>query len=558
MSHHPASARFFHHPGVVGEIGSAPIGRQVAGRSLLSGYIKHGRAERLFGAVTCAEDAKHFKATAGELGWEGPVDIVLAHQPRKMRDPGILMLPGPSLGPSAWVRRRTEQTDYSLCGITHTVATGRIMTGLFDTLVAPVHPWDAIIATSQAVRDTVITELDEVESYLKDRYQDASVPRPQVPVIPLGIDVPAFMFDETARMAERKRLDLSADAVVVMTVARLSVFEKMHPAPLMIALEKASQLTGSPVILCMAGWFPNEEEERVFRACATTFAPGIDVRFLDGTNSPHSASVRAAADIFVMPIDNIQETFGLAAIEAMACGIPVVCSDWNGLRETVRHGETGFRVPTLMPPPNMGRALARRYEDGVDSYLQYLSLMQQRTAIDISAMAEALAALIGNPDLRKRMGAAGQARALAHFDWSAIIPQYKALWQELDERRATATPGRPDGRPSNPAAIDPTVLYQGYPTATLTGEAVLQSEQALNASEIEGLFDLLGNVAINRAVASSSDLARINGIVCDEGPLSVSTVIKQSGLSVEAGHSALLWLAKFGLITIVSGWGEPR
>ncbi|MEM9046470.1 MAG: glycosyltransferase family 4 protein [Pseudomonadota bacterium] len=554
MKDHSTSPRFFHHPDVVGEIGSAPIGRHVAGRSLLAGYIEHGNAETLYGAVATAQDAAHFKATAEDQGWVGPFDIVMSHHPEKLVEPGILMLPGPSLGPSAWTRRRVTETAYSLCGITHTVATERIMTGLFDTLIAPVRPWDAIIATSRAVRETMMTELDAAETYLKERFQGADIPRPQVPVIPLGIDAPAFQVNEGARERERQRLNMPSHVIVVMTVARLSVFEKMHPAPLMIALERACQQTGLPVILCMAGWFPNEEEEQVYRACASAFAPGVDVRFIDASDSAHSASVRAAADIFVMPVDNIQETFGLAVVEAMAAGLPVVCSDWNGLRDTVQHGETGFRVPTLMVPPDMGDALARRYEHGVDTYLQYLSLMQQRTALNIPAMADALAALIGNPDLRKRMGAAGRARVLAHFDWSAVIPQYQALWQELDKRRAAAD--RADHMTSNPAAMDPTVLYRGYPTAALNADAFLDSETALDVSEVAALFDLLGNTAINRSVASPWNLARISSLVCDQGPLTVSDVINESGLSVEAGNAAILWLVKFDLITIQSPWGE--
>ncbi|MEM1275255.1 MAG: glycosyltransferase family 4 protein [Pseudomonadota bacterium] len=549
-----ASARFFHHPDAVGKTGDAPIGRHVAGRSLLAGYIAHSQDETLYGAVSNAQDAEHFKATAEEHGWVGRLDVALSYQSEKLVEPGILMLPGPSLGPSAWDRRRGAETAYSLCGITHTVATERIMTGLFDNLVAPVRPWDAIIATSQAVRDTILTELDAADAYLKERFQCARIPRPEAPVIPLGIDASAFQVDLGSKERERQRLNLPLDALVVMSIARLSVFEKMHPAPLMIALEKACEQVGCLVILCMAGWFPNEEEERVYRACASAFAPSVDVRFIDASDSAYSTSVRAAADIFVMPVDNIQETFGLAVVEAMAAGLPVVCSDWNGLRDTVQHGQTGFRVPTLMAPPNMGEALARRYENGVDTYLQYLSLMQQRTALNIPAMADALAALIANPDLRKRMGAAGRARVLAHFDWSAIIPQYQALWQELDKRRAAAD--RADHLMSNPAAMDPTVLYSGYPTAALNAEAYLESAKALDVSEIQDLFDLLGNTAINRCVVSPTNLAWISSLVRDQGPLTVSDVIEKSGFSIEAGNAAILWLVKFDLITIQSTWGE--
>ena len=44
----------------------------------------------------------------------------------------------------------------------------------------------------------------------------------------------------------------------------------------------------------------------------------------------------------------MQETFGLTPIEAMACGVPQVVADWDGYRETVVEGETGFRVPTYV------------------------------------------------------------------------------------------------------------------------------------------------------------------------------------------------------------------
>ena len=55
-----------------------------------------------------------------------------------------------------------------------------------------------------------------------------------------------------------------------------------------------------------------------------------------------------AADIFVSLADNIQETFGLSVIEAMASSLPLVVSDWNGYKDLVNHGFNGFRIPTEM------------------------------------------------------------------------------------------------------------------------------------------------------------------------------------------------------------------
>ena len=53
----------------------------------------------------------------------------------------------------------------------------------------------------------------------------------------------------------------------------------------------------------------------------------------------------AAADVFCSPADNLQETFGISVLEAMASRLPVIASDWNGYRDLVQHGQTGWIVP---------------------------------------------------------------------------------------------------------------------------------------------------------------------------------------------------------------------
>src|SRR3970282_1665259 len=56
-----------------------------------------------------------------------------------------------------------------------------------------------------------------------------------------------------------------------------------------------------------------------------------------------------AADVCVVP--SYYESFGLVALEAMACGVPVVASRVGGLRETVQDGQTGYLVPWRCPEP---------------------------------------------------------------------------------------------------------------------------------------------------------------------------------------------------------------
>jgi glycosyltransferase involved in cell wall biosynthesis len=65
------------------------------------------------------------------------------------------------------------------------------------------------------------------------------------------------------------------------------------------------------------------------------------VRFAGPTDDP--VPYLSAADVFVLP--SHYEAFGLAALEAMSCGVPVVASDVGGLRDFVRPGQTGVLVP---------------------------------------------------------------------------------------------------------------------------------------------------------------------------------------------------------------------
>jgi glycosyltransferase involved in cell wall biosynthesis len=66
------------------------------------------------------------------------------------------------------------------------------------------------------------------------------------------------------------------------------------------------------------------------------------------------------------PIDNVQETFGLAPVEAMAAGLPLIVSDWDGMKDTVTP-DVGFRIPTELPGPGQATYLSQRHMGGTDS-----------------------------------------------------------------------------------------------------------------------------------------------------------------------------------------------
>jgi N-acetyl-alpha-D-glucosaminyl L-malate synthase BshA len=106
-------------------------------------------------------------------------------------------------------------------------------------------------------------------------------------------------------------------------------------------------------------------------------------------------SILAVSDLLLLPSE--QESFGLVALEAMSCGVPVVGSRVGGVPEVVLHGETGYLLPVG----------------------------------EVREMADAAVKLLVSPDEHRRMADGAKERARTHFEASTIIPQYERLYESL-------------------------------------------------------------------------------------------------------------------------------
>src|SRR5690349_8737294 len=444
------------------------MGRMAAGEGFLDAYLRHAGVDRFYCYALERKDAEHFAALAQGIG-STPVDWIPWGNPAGLAKPGALYIPDPSLHDHAWRRRGRDQRAYSLTGVTHTTASSGAMDMIAEFATAPVQDWDAVICTAKTVRTMVEALMDEQAAYLKDRLGAQRIPRPQLPVIPLGVDCARFLPDAAARATQRAVLGIAEDDIAFLFVGRLSFHAKAHPYPMYLALERAARQAGRRVHLIQAGWFANDFIAKAFRDGARDFCPGVTAHFLDARKPEVRFAVWQAADIFTSLSDNIQETFGLTPIEAMAAGLPSVVTDWDGYRDTVQHGDHGFRIATLAPPRGQGADLADAHAIGIDSYDRYCGYASQFIAVDINATAEAYAALIANPDLRARQGAAARNAAQATFDWRHIIARYQELWADLAARRASAVESAPPAGPVHwPARADPFTLFADYPTDTLS------------------------------------------------------------------------------------------
>jgi N-acetyl-alpha-D-glucosaminyl L-malate synthase BshA len=126
---------------------------------------------------------------------------------------------------------------------------------------------------------------------------------------------------------------------------------------------------------------------------ARTLGVAEDVQFLG--EQEQVVQLLSASDVFILP--SSQESFGLAALEAMACEVPVVASRVGGLPEVIEDGVTGFLHPLE----------------------------------DLDGMAASVFRLIEDDVLRRRVAAAARQSATGRFcDWR-IIPAYESYYEEV-------------------------------------------------------------------------------------------------------------------------------
>ena len=542
-----------YHPEGYTSDGPKLMGRNVAGESFLRGFGKYSRANKFWVRVEDLEHAQIFEKSLKALDRTEPFSIVERHSIGKLREASVLYHPGPDIGLHALRRTLFGDNAWSLCGITHTTASAYSMDSLAQLITAPLQPWDAVICTSKAVKSNVNKVLQTQVEYLKARFNATNFSFPKLPVIPLGIHTAEFSYsDEQKRMA-RVSLEIPDETLVVLFMGRLSFHAKAHPLAMYQALQKASIITGKKVMLIECGWHANEAIAKAYIQAAELACPNVEVVHLDGREVSNRKLVWASADIFCSLSDNIQETFGISPIEAMAAGLACVVSDWDGYRDTVRDGVDGILVPTTMPEAGLGVDLAERYALEVDSYDMYVGHTSTLVAVDVDFATESFVALFNSPEMRNKMGAAGRQRALNVYEWEVIIPQYEELWASLEElRHAKSSEIKPLAYPW-PSRMDPFDAFNDYATRSLTSGTIL----ALVDSNSQGALDRLSkykNLAmVNYAklvMPSIEDITEIFNKL-ETGPIAAEELVKHLPVNRQRFvFRSFLWLLKLNVLKI--------
>ena len=222
----------------------------------------------------------------------------------------------------------------------------------------------------------------------------------KISIIPPGVDTGHFYpidVDEA-----RQYIGLKPDDRMILFVGRIEPLKGLDTLIRAVACLRLKDLH-EPVRLAVIGGDPEaepddmtEEMARIQKLC-DELAMGKMVAFLGKRGQDTLPYYYSAAEVVVMP--SHYESFGMVALEAMACGTPVIASQVGGLAFLVQDGVTGFTIP----------------------------------AEDDNALCEKLTSLLGDESLRLQMGHAAADYA-KKYDWRKIASQIVGIYEDQMSR----------------------------------------------------------------------------------------------------------------------------
>ena len=252
------------------------------------------------------------------------------------------------------------------------------------------------------VEGTIMEEADAIVVSTSQEAQDIArlygTPRHKVSVVPAGVDTELFRPSDWYEA--RRNLGLMRRNVVLY-VGRIEPLKGLDI--LMGAMACIEDI--SDISLVVVGGSPGADDEMGrLRALSRELGIADRVIFTGAVSHAELPQYYNAADVFVLP--SHYESFGLVALEAMACGTPVVASRVGGLTSFISDGLTGYLIPWRCPEP-----FARRIET-----------------------------LLSNPILRNTMGQAARSRAIG-MSWGRAADRTMNVYESVKARSLESAVG---------------------------------------------------------------------------------------------------------------------
>ncbi len=529
-------------------------GDTVAIDSLLEALLTKGELEqyRLFAPSTvCATLRKRihssWKVDVGR-SQVSPTASLLTEQ-----DP-LLAIFSPSLGCGEPFRLR-ELMKPPLTPVISLAHGFSLHTMVYDTflrmLLTPTYPCDTIVCTSRASKAAMESVLDNLCKDFNRTYGTQLLFEGNIDTLPLCVDTD--LFQPRDRKRARSQLRLPAEAFILLFVGRISPMKADLYPLLRVCIELIADNPTKHVMLVVAG-----TKEEPYTTYLQSYIRGHclekHVRFIFDLSDDDKVSLYSAADALGAIADSVQESFGVTLIEAMACGLPQVASDWNGYRDTVAHGETGFLVPTIWA--NCDQDL-RDSGEVLSAHADHIAIGQS-IATDMGQFKRDIDILINNGELRKKMSTESRLRAETDFSYSVVAKAYEELCWSCSRIATDLTPKQRTNAFLQPRYCS---TFGGHASwfiedssvvSPVAGDSEVQYDELIEIVEgavsvplgVNTALATLALQTLHAGTAQREDNTRMRGQYTFEAI--ARHVSKEAGVELARAKRCLMWLIKNG------------
>ncbi len=414
-------------------------------------------------------------------------------------------------------------------GFLHAVSDDDI--GGLGFLWGPSHPYDLIFSPTACGAEGTKVML----ARLADRLGlQAPIFRGTIEVIPYGVEPPPKIPEA------RTWLNWSTDDLVFLSIARLDRKRKYDAAPLLIVFAELLRECPKARLVLAGAETEVDYADRLQRVAAELgIADRVEIR--PDFSADDKALLLTAADVFIAFSDNIQETYGVAVVEAMHAGLPVIASDFDGFKESVIDAETGILVPTFMQAP----AAEVRTLMAVRRSLYDFTLQSDATCIDLGAALQAMRTLCSDASKRQAMGEAGKHRAQQGYDRQRN--HARMLERVVDSVRAARA--APLAKATPPIA-DLQQTFAAFPTAWLSPTTRIERGPMAALAVTGELGEMLGTA--HRQQLKKLLAAALEEVPSPLGDLATRLSLRFPTFRPEAVERHLIHFAKYGLLAIAA------
>jgi D-inositol-3-phosphate glycosyltransferase len=412
-------------------------------------------------------------------------------------------------------------------------------------LLCPIVAEDTIISPSDSATQALDAAIDSAQAILDHRGRSAA--RPRIKKVPLGIDTD--FFEPKEKRVAREKFGIAQDEFVFLSLGRLSPIYKVDMVPILRTFRRVRDEVGAKrrVRLVIAG---NDSGGRYLSLLdKTCHELGIteSVTILTGFDGRDRPEIYSMADVFLGLSDTPSESFGLAMIEALSCGVPVIAAAWDGYKENIVHGTNGFLVRVHWSDKLRHLDALQLLTTATQSCLA----VTQSVAIDLDDLGETMVRCVSSPASEMERLSRESLRARDRYSWRTVVAQYEDVWRELAHKDISYPP---------PAEIPVTrwgEVFGSFPTALLDRETLVQ------VSQFGSQFYKTGQqpVAYGELSAAVFEPGLANSLI--RAVAEAREWVSAGALldSFEEGQEGqiwwhILWLLKHGYMRVWSGPGQ--